>query len=312
MRNRPVLRAFTLIELLVVIGIIAFLVAVMLPAIARAKEQGKQVKCLAGLKQIGTAMRFYGTENNEWFPYEKRNVVDGSPYLHGFYYGGHPGRSVKAPNNWWGYIQTPYRDTPRGRPFNRYIYSELPNWDVPASNKGLFEGVRQMDAFKCTNDTGGFWMNSGSGDDDPTNGRSLYYETGSSYDLNYHHAMNWGFGASFFNDQQKRRWLQRCNAFLKQQQMFWSAHFVILYEDPFDSAQWLQFPRRGWHRQLDRHNFLFLDGHAANTMTRTKEGTRGRGWKTASGKSPSDSKAWWNNKDDPDYQYRLIDPVPGW
>jgi hypothetical protein len=188
---------------------------------------------------------------------------------------------------------------------NRYLYPDAPNYDVDPADP-QFDLLRRMPIYECPSDSGGFW---GSSSDPDSRWRSEYWQFGSSYTINYHFVLNWAFYRAQVLP--SNPWLHLSNAYVRVQLRSNAARFVVLFEDPFDSALYLRMPRRGWHRRWNMHSLMFLDGHAANMKTDTAKDTSGLGWKTGSGNSPVDVRAWWNYRFDPDYQYRDLTPLPG-
>lgn len=148
-------RGFTLVELLVVIGIIAGLISVLLPTLARARERAYQVKCASNLRQIAMGWKLYCDSSKGFSVPARMPLMRGSRNLYDL------GRGPHYRPRWYDLLgsQTknyPYLEPSPGDDDNRQIENEaflcptVPEWrnvrNYPFGYNFQFLGNTRMDA----------------------------------------------------------------------------------------------------------------------------------------------------------------------
>jgi prepilin-type N-terminal cleavage/methylation domain-containing protein len=128
--------AFTLIELLVVIAIIAILAALLLPALASAKQRGQRAVCLSNLRQAGLAVQIYLTDHDDRFPDQR-------------------GLKSSLPGGWRPWTVWPPSD-PRAGWAMLFFTNECPNlkvWSCPtAANSATGNAIQSAQAVSTAPD----------------------------------------------------------------------------------------------------------------------------------------------------------------
>jgi|GEM_PF-899906 prepilin-type N-terminal cleavage/methylation domain-containing protein len=107
-RRQPQLRGFTLIELMVVISIVAMLIALLMPALSKARSQGRIIKCQTQMKQAYMGMELYYADHRDpkWTipasPWDRMNMTTTIPRSWELHHRYSPSDN-RAPNG-FGYI----------------------------------------------------------------------------------------------------------------------------------------------------------------------------------------------------------------
>lgn len=319
MRNRLKARGFTLIELLVVVAIIGLLISILLPSLARAKEQAKIAKCLSNIRNIVGASAAYLSDDADdlVFTWPIGYVVgaEGSQrnytYYTEFIWGG--GVPDTRDADWDEQSQgsgSPFKGqgadifyyTPKERPLNNYVTPDV-SWDDPlrVKKQNAYRRDNPMvlpDIFKCPSDSTAGVPEAGSSNDTPES--DSVYETwrfwGNSYPINWY----WGYHYTEGRDApllatiagNRTKGIQGLGKeLIRKEQGFGAAEFILFYENQMNmavqGARPRGFPRDdvanqklpGWHKQENMHVAAFLDGHAEYRMFDTTY-VDGPGWTT--------------------------------
>jgi len=238
---------FTIIELLIVIGIIAMLMALILPGLARARMAAQKGQCLSNLYQIELASSIYQDENNDSMPIGKpiRGV---SNYNHG---GRYPVQASR--------ISRMFTQKPADRPLNRYIYTHR-TLGENATTQDL-EDYRKFNfpIFHCPADED-FNYQENWDQGKIRYGLSAYLAVGTSYFFN----MAW-YGSSdwVYNDiAEGYTWGHGIRAF-RRARLVYPSRFAAFYDDPADyHISQGKSPLFTHHNVKNQHAMAFLDGHA--------------------------------------------------
>jgi len=238
---------FTIIELLVVVAIIALLMALILPALAKARMVAERGQCLSNMYQISVASSIYQDEHSDFMPIG-RPIRGISNYNHG---GRYP---VKASRIGRGFTRKPI-----DRPLNAYVHPNLPLGKT-AKLEDL-ENYRKFNfpAFHCPSDSEYNYQENWS-QSEIRYGLSAYLAVGTSYFFNlaWYGMNDWAYS----DIAEPYDWSEGIRAF-RRGRLVYPSRFVAFYDDPADfHISRRRSPFFTHHNVKDQHAMGFLDAHA--------------------------------------------------
>lgn len=246
---------FTLVELLVVIGLIAVLIGILLPVLGRAKESGRQVKCLSNLGQLAKATVMYCNDNDGRYP-----ARGGQGVFHSYYPG--PIRDGYDVHDWIAWQRR--FDPISGRTFPSAADLQIEHSALArylSKDRDVLESV-----FRCPTDPLAVRVSFA-----PFNGgRGLY---------RYSYAMNWAIGGTGIW-QDDARWMKLSDVRLPGQKILyideseitvnngeWNPRVTLEQAQSNPASDYAQLAERH-HLKIRkvtdnvRGNVAFADGHA--------------------------------------------------
>jgi prepilin-type N-terminal cleavage/methylation domain-containing protein len=316
-RLRERIRAFTLIELLVVVAIIALLISILLPTLARAKEQARIANCLANQRSILQAAISYVMDKHSAvfaFPFGYRppdyaSNQDWNLATEFIWGGGVPDTRREDWDDTQGNFNPAngHTDTycifPHDRPMNKYLDPEV-TWSDPNRVKGNNQRyLKAMDLpgyFKCPSDCTAAVPEAG-GQPDEIADADTPFQTwkwwGTSYPINWY----WGY---FYTEDLGIGMIGQLGTnytpgaldgayhkeMLNSKEERGAAEWIMFYENQMNFALEAARPRgdnpteeprvvTGWHKQENYHAAGFFDGHASYQYFDTRY-IDGPGWTT--------------------------------
>lgn len=309
--------AFTLIELLVVVAIIALLLAILLPSLERAREQGRIAVCTSNMKSIaGAAVQYLLEDKSQDLPWcvpwgykpaEMPNMPNFNTATEMSWGGGAPQKSnAETAQAGLGGLETAdcYVMPARYRPMNRYVF---PGVSFDSGDRDTAETRRSIPmtlpgVYKCPSDRTPYVP--GLGMSNPYKLEDEVFPTwdywGTSYPINWYWANYYKQGVTeppYAGSPPRALGIFAITLgikgdgarMLKRDTAGWSSRFVIFYENLFNYASEDALPSGvnnpqadsfvGWHKQRDFYVAAYLDGHADYRRRDTRY-VDGPGWTT--------------------------------
>ncbi|MBL1216363.1 MAG: DUF1559 domain-containing protein [Planctomycetes bacterium] len=255
-------RAFTLIELLVVISIIALLIAILLPALTRARQAARTGMCMSQGHQLAVANEQYASDNDDMMPIQlpQRGA---SSYTHG----------GRTPIN--GGVSTSWAPLCWNRPLNSYAHPELPLGKGESLDTLKDPNQYNFPIFQCPSDSTYSYQLGQDDDGNPGTAMSNYHAIGTSYTFN----LTWGDFRGEYTEifdaihvevggDEGDKAMSRANKLFAKARLEMPSQFVAFFDDPADYAFWYRIsPKLTHHGTRDRHTFIYLDGHTIQAET---------------------------------------------